>query len=610
MSDFPQLLTLWADLNDYQKAGCSIDACWLETMKIKPVVLVALLTLSFCLLPAATKLTASSQEESTHLKWDFAATDKLRDIAYVNRDSVEVIVGGVQSTYRPELTQLVARYGGNVVSQILSRGVEEAVVVSVPLTSAASFVEETAAAKIAEYIEPNLKFEAQFTPNDPYFTDQWGLTKIEAPRAWDLSHGNSSVLVAVVDSGIDWNHPDLAPNYVPLGYDWVYNDADPMDDNGHGTHVAGIIAAALNNELGVAGVAQVSIMAEKALDMKGEGYESDLASAINHAAEQGAEIISMSWGSYEDSWLIHRALIDAYRAGVLLVAAAGNDATNERMYPAAYDEVIAVSATDQNDNPAWFSNYGDWVELSAPGVSILSTLWNDYYGVKSGTSMAAPYVAGVAALVWGVYPEMTRDELRTWLRGHSDDLGEPGFDYVYGYGRINARKAVSIPNVAVTGVSSGKTIVGQGLTVKVETRIANLNLDTETVDLSVYVNETVLQTMEITLEGMNSTTVQTAWNTRNYPEGWYAVHAYVPPVPGETETDDNSFFGGWVIVTIVGDVNGDFRVNILDMTMIASSYGSHEGGSAYNPNCDINSDQRIDLLDVVIAANNYGRVGS
>ncbi|HUV98433.1 MAG TPA: S8 family serine peptidase [Candidatus Paceibacterota bacterium] len=576
-------------------------------MRRKYLTLLTFLTLLLCSLPVSPQLAVASREEVASLKWDFAAIDKMRDIAYVDEDSVEVIVGEVQFTHRPKLVELVERYGGKVVSQVLNRGVEEAIVVDLPLTSAASFVEATGAANIAEYIEPNFKFEIQFTPNDPYFMEQWGLTKIEAPWAWNLDQGRSSVLVAVVDTGISWNHPDLAPNYVPLGYDWVYNDANPMDDNGHGTHVAGIVAAELNNEIGVAGVAQVSVMAEKGLNTWGEGYVDDLAKAINHAVEQGADIISMSWGDYEDSWLLHRALIDAYRAGVLLVAAAGNDATSERMYPAAYDEVIAVSATNENDYPAWFTNYGDWVELSAPGVRILSTLWDDDYGIKSGTSMATPYVSGVAALVWGLYPEKTRDELRTWLRDKSDDLGEPGFDHVYGYGRINAKKAVSTPNIAVTGVSLGKSVVGQGFTVEVKTSVANFNLDTQTLNLSAYLNETVLQTMEITLEGTNSTTLSITWNTGDYVKGRYAVRAYVLPVPGETETDDNSLIGGWVLVTIAGDVNGDFGVNIFDITMIACSYGSHEGGLAYNPDCDINSDRRIDLLDIVIAAGNYGR---
>lgn len=143
-----------------------------------------------------------------------------------------------------------------------------------------------------------------------------------------------------------------------------------------------------------------------------------------------------------------------------------------------------------------------------------------------------------------------------------------------------------------------------------KTGVANLNLDTETLDLSVYVNETVLQTMEVTLGGKDSTTLSIAWNTGDYVKGRYAVRAYVLPVPGETETDDNSLIAGWVFVTIVGDVNGDLGVNIFDITMIARSYGSHEGGLAYNPDCDINSDRRIDLLDIVIAAGNYGRAES
>ena len=149
-----------------------------------------------------------------------------------------------------------------------------------------------------------------------------------------------------------------------------------------------------------------------------------------------------------------------------------------------------------------------------------------------------------------------------------------------------------------------------GFAVEVKTGVANLNLDTETLDLSVCVNETVLQTMEVTLGGTNSTTLSITWNTGDYVKGRYAVRAYVLPVSGETEIDDNSLIGGWVLVTIVGDVNEDFRVNILDTIMIARSDGSNEGGLVYNPVCDTNSDWRTDLLAIVIAVGNYRRADS
>jgi subtilisin family serine protease len=332
-----------------------------------------------------------------------------------------------------ELTNIIRKNNGKIVDTISMDGKIEAVVADIPLTSTSSFVEEIDAVDISTYVEPNLKFEATFIPNDPYWNQQWGPSKIGADHAWDTQKGNSSVLVAVIDTGVDWNHPDLAANYVPLGYDWVNNDTDPMDDHGHGTHCAGIIAATLNNSVGIAGLAQVRIMAEKGLDKYGEGNEADLAKAIIHAVDQGAGILSNSWGGYEESALLHDAVKYAYEKGVLIIAAAGNDAWDIKAFPAGYDEVVAVTATDASDNPASFTNFGDWVELAAPGVHIYSTVYNDSYAYMSGTSMACPHVSGVAALAWSQFPNATRDWVRHWLRYTADDLGNPGFDVYFGY---------------------------------------------------------------------------------------------------------------------------------------------------------------------------------
>lgn len=574
------------------------------------VLLIVVIQLLCTLLTGSIPKISSSGKGFT-IKWDFATINEIRDLAYVDHDSAELVIGvrGIMWKDYDKLMELIAKHEGKVVNKVSFReGVEEAITVDVPLPSIASFVEEVQVAQVSNYIEPNFKFKVHLIPNDPYWEWQWGPAKIEADNAWDVTIGNSSVLVAVVDTGIDWSHSDLAANYVPLGYDWVNGDEDPMDDNGHGSHVAGIIAATLNNEFGIAGLAQVSIMAEKGLDWNGTGYADDLANAIIHAADQGADIITMSWGSYESSTLIYRAIIRAYNSGVLLVASAGNDATNERMYPAAYDEVIAVTATDKSDNPASFSNYGDWVELSAPGVSIYSTLLNDNFGYKSGTSMAAPHVSGVAALIWSVYPQETRDDVRMRLRNTSDDLGEAGFDYYYGYGRINARKAVasSNPNVAITNVSLQKTIVGQGFNVEIYVTIVNQGIDTEVANVTSYANETVVQTENITLSGISSTTLTFTWNTTTYVKGNYTISAYVHLVGNETNLEDNELVDGWVFVTIVGDVNGDRDVDIYDIVSMAGAYDTQKGDPQYIPNCDIDGDGDIDIFDIVIAAGHYG----
>jgi subtilisin family serine protease/subtilase family serine protease len=312
--------------------------------------------------------------------------------------------------------------------------------------SVSSFTENLRKEGLASYVEPRGKFQTQFWPDDPYFSAQWGLQKIEADWAWNVFVGSRDVLVAVLDTGIDWHHPDLVDNYVPLGYDWVNDDADPMDDYGHGTHCAGTIAAAMNNGAGIAGMAQVRIMAEKILNNRGEGYTDWTAAGIYHAVEQGARVISMSFGDYEENEVVHEAIKYAYSAGVLMVACAGNGNADARFYPAAYDEVIAVAATDSEDLKASFSNFGDWVELAAPGVGVLSTLPNNDYQSYSGTSVSGPFVTGLCALVLSAFPNLSTSFVRYLLRYSADDLGESGFDEYYGYGRVNARKALASPS--------------------------------------------------------------------------------------------------------------------------------------------------------------------
>ena len=316
--------------------------------------------------------------------------------------------------------------------------------------------------------EPNMRVWAESIPNDPYWIYQWGPKKIEADWAWNATFGDPSILVAVIDSGLDYNHPDLAVNYVPLGYDWVNNDSDPMDDYGHGTRVTGVVGAQINNGVGIAGLAQVKVMAEKVLDKQGEGYVDQLAEGIYHATNMGAKIITMSLSTEYNGPLLYDAVRYAYDAGVLLIAAAGNQASNARRYPAAYDEVIAVTATDPDDVASDFSNFGDWVELAAPGRNIFTTTpWYitpyGYYDYASGTSLACPHVSGLTALLWSYFPNATRDWVRARLRETADDLGSPGFDIYYGYGRINARKAIygNSPTInytlAITSTVGGTT---------------------------------------------------------------------------------------------------------------------------------------------------------
>jgi subtilisin family serine protease len=572
------------------------------------IILVLLLySLPLSLIPRFLSFEGGSAKE-----WDFTRIDGMRDFAYVDDDSAELVIGvrGVSPKDYARLMGLITKHEGNVVNRVSFGDELEAVVVDVPLPSVSSFVEETRAAMVSRYIEPNVRFTTHLVPNDPYWNLQWAPAKIEADYAWNITVGNSSVLVAVIDTGIDWDHPDLAANYVQLGYDWVNGDEDPMDDNGHGTRVAGIIAAVLNNNLGVAGLAQVSIMAEKGLDSGGNGDAGDLANAITDAVDRGADILCMSWGSYESSVLIRNAIRYAYRSGALLVASAGNNATNQRMYPAAYDEVIAVTATDQLDNPASFTNYGDWVELAAPGVSIYTTSLNDEYHYLGGTSAAAPHVSGVAALVWSLFPEESRDEVRMRLRSASDDLGDAGFDPYYGYGRINARKALAMQNIAIRDVLLQKTVVGQGFNVEIYVNITNQCNTTQNFNVTAYVNATIIQVRNVTLAAVSSTTLTFTWNTTTYAKGNYTVSAYASPIPNEIDTTDNTYTDGTIIVTVPGDVNADGAVNIYDLVRVARAYGTKIGDPLYDPNRDVDGNGDIDLYDLVIVASYLGETST
>src|SRR3990167_1380796 len=297
----------------------------------------------------------------------------------------------------------------------------------------------------------------------PAETLEWGVNRVDADLAWATSKG-FGVNVAIIDTGIDKDHADLIDN-LKGGVNFVSKSpakpADPNkwdDDNGHGTHVAGIVAA-VDNEIGVIGTApEAYLWAVKVLDRNGSGYVSDVIDGITWAMNNGMQVINMSLGTASDIQAMHDAVDAAYVAGVVIVAAAGNSgdgdgSTNEVIYPAKYSSVIAVAATDNNDLIAYFSSDGAEVELAAPGVSIRST-WNDcLYNTISGTSMASPHVAGAVALVLATAVQSAYDvdvdgawdpaEVRAALQAAADDLGTAGHDNFYVYGLVDAEENVT-----------------------------------------------------------------------------------------------------------------------------------------------------------------------
>lgn len=299
------------------------------------------------------------------------------------------------------------------------------------------------------FAEPNYAFanqvqttESKVEPNDEFFKPyQWNLEQIQIEEGWNLANGQDTV-IAIIDSGVDPNHIDLQEKLTE-GYNAVDDNDDFTDQNGHGTHVAGIAAAVTNNIEGIAGVSwQSKIMPVKALNENGEGSSYSVARGIYWAVDHGADVINMSLGDYNHSDLLYDAITYAHEQGVILVSASGNDNTEQAMYPAAYPEVITVAAVDENKNRAFFSNYGDHIDVSAPGEHIPSTYTDNQYVVLSGTSMASPHVAGLAALLKSTNPELTNDAIGDIILGTADQLGDGDYNAYYGYGEINVRNSL------------------------------------------------------------------------------------------------------------------------------------------------------------------------
>ena len=280
-------------------------------------------------------------------------------------------------------------------------------------------------------------------PNDTLFLKyQWNLPMIQAVSGWRLSKGSKKVTIAVIDTGVDLNHPDLKGKLVK-GYNIIQRNKRPYDDVGHGTHVAGIIGACVNNKQGVAGISWYNpLMPIKALNQSGAGTAFSIAEGIIWAADHGAKVINLSLGNYANAKFLHDAIKYAYDRDVVLVAATGNDNSERPGYPAAYPEVLAVCATDKQKKRACFSNYGNYVDVAAPGESIPSTYPNHEYAALSGTSMATPHVSALAGLIRSQNSHLKNTEVMDIIKKSAVDLGPPGYDKYFGYGQIDVARSL------------------------------------------------------------------------------------------------------------------------------------------------------------------------
>ena len=332
-------------------------------------------------------------------------------------------------------------------------------IVRVPAAAASQLLNALSNHPDVDYAEADFVAKAIGAANDPYYVDgsEWHLAKIQASAAWDLSTGSTGVVIAVIDSGANYGHPDLAGKLLS-GYDFINNDSDPTDDNGHGTAVSGTAAPASNNSLGVAGVAWANpVLPVKVLGADGSGNYSAIANGVTYAADRGARIINLSLGGTSSSRTLQSAINYAFNKNCVIIAAAGNDGNSSPVYPAACSNVVAVSATNFADTRPTWSNYGSYVDISAPGDGILTLYGANAYASLSGTSFSSPVTAGVAALMASVNPRLSNIQIVDLLLKNTDDIGAAGYDVYYGRGRVNAYRAVSAAKSLLTADTSAPT---------------------------------------------------------------------------------------------------------------------------------------------------------
>jgi subtilisin family serine protease len=296
------------------------------------------------------------------------------------------------------------------------------------------------------FAEPDIKVEAD-NFNDPMFNEQYALKKVDAVNAWAVNQGNQSTVIGIIDTGVDLDHPDLKSKLLD-GYNAINPGTPPKDDARHGTHVAGIASAIGDNSIGISGLApKCKILPIKVLG-NGTGSIATISDGLIWAADHGADVVNMSLGTYTEEKTLGEAVKYALGKNVVCVATMGNDNMEKRRFPAGFPGMIAIGSTDENDKKSTFSNYGDWITVSAPGTNILSTLPTymspNGYGKMSGTSMAAPLVTGLVGLIRSQSKGLSPAETAKILKAGSDDLGDAGFDKYFGAGRINASKTLNL----------------------------------------------------------------------------------------------------------------------------------------------------------------------
>jgi subtilisin family serine protease len=376
-----------------------------------------------------------------------------------------------------------------------------------------------------EFAEQDYLHEPATVPNDTYYSLEWHLPKIGAPAAWDTTVGSNSVIIAILDSGVDGTHPDLISQLVP-GWNLYDGNANTSDVTGHGTGVAGNAAAAGNNGVGVVSPAWgCKIMPIRIADTNGYASTSMIADGVTYAADHGARVANVSFRVTGSPTLSAAAQYLQSRGGVVTVSA-GNDGAFDPSPDDPY--LITVSATDSNDAIATFSNTGNSIDVSAPGVNIVTTIRGGGYGYATGTSASAPLVAGVAALMISVNPSLTGSQMRDLIKQSADDLGAPGWDTGYGAGRLRADKAV-VAAMQATGGTNGPTDTTAPTTTISSPGAGSVVSDVVTISI-LATDDVGITMVECYMDGVLACTNSTApasfsWDTSGYTNGTYTLQA-------------------------------------------------------------------------------------
>jgi len=541
-------------------------------------------------------------------------------------------VNGTATTGITSVDELNKRFGVTDIQRVLGSIFKLVLPYGADIVSACREYGEDSS---VEYAEPNHVYHAYALPNDAKYTLQWAHQVIQSEPAWDVETGSPDIAIAIVDTGVDWDHPDLAANiwnntdeildgkdndgngYIDdvRGYDFVdtaspvypgedgtIRDNDPMDFYGHGTHCSGIAAAVTNNSIGVAGVCwNCKIMPVRAgyKDEYGNGVleADDIAVAIEYAADNNASVISMSWGGYGISKAIKEAIDYAYAKGVVLIAAAGNSDIHLKSYPAGFDNVIAVAATDIGDAKAGFSNYGSWIDIAAPGVDVLSTMFNDTYASWSGTSMSAPFVAGLAALILSKNSTFSNEEVRNILRSTTDPVIS---DKYVGLGRINAYKAIQRNSTQRSNLDSSldDALVQDMININGTASGSNFHM------YVVYYGQGAYPTSWTQIGSMHYTQVindvLATWDTSLTVDGIYSIRLDVVDIDGQVTEDrvvlqvDNTLQDGWPVYLDTFAILASPVINDFDKDgkneLVVATYGPPEdpygGGRVYILRCD------------------------